>query len=88
LGERATGDNLGSDVASGPSSVRQGEGAGKRSGDVVGNIGEMPWQRGVNGRVLGSFRNSRLATLPQQRYGCGILAFYRALEGYSASRIL
>jgi hypothetical protein len=56
FGERATRDDRDyseSDVASGPSSFRQGQMAGMRGSDVMGNIGEMFCQRDVNGRVAG-----------------------------------
>jgi hypothetical protein len=52
FGERATrddGDCSESDVASGPSSLRQRQMAGMRGSDVMGNIGEIPCQRDVNG---------------------------------------
>jgi hypothetical protein len=71
FGERATRDDRDyseSDVASGPSSFRQGQGAGICGSDVMGNIREIPCQRDVNGRLrlrtgLRNIRN-RLTTEP------------------------
>jgi hypothetical protein len=87
FGERATRDDRDysdSDVASGPSSFRQGQGAGMRGGDVTGNIGEIPCRRDVNGRLAACQNRPR-----RQRKGLrtGLLNIRNALSAWGASEL-